>query len=200
MRNLENTVNNIRSFNRLYTNMLGLLDKHMLDTEFSLTEIRILYEIANNDNCTAGMLVKLLKVDKSYLSRIISKFVKKNLIFKEFSDQNSRVAILELTNSGKKIVDEMNEKSSKQITKLISNLDDNDYAEIDQAINTLKKKLFKSASDQSFQAMGPVETASATVSRKSIFKRWMSLTSRAQIMAVSSSWMSRRAAISLSSK
>ena len=62
---------NIRSFNRFYTRVLGLLDKYILNSQYTLSEVRILYELATHENLTASDLIETLHIDKGYLSRII---------------------------------------------------------------------------------------------------------------------------------
>lgn len=71
MDNKLDVIAQIRSFNRFYTNVLGLLNRHILDSGYSLTEIRVLLEISKVRHCTANTLVTQLKIDRSYMSRII---------------------------------------------------------------------------------------------------------------------------------
>lgn len=66
----------IRQFNRYYTKVLGLLDKHLLDSEFSLSEVRVLYEIGQSEECKASMLIEQLGLDPGYLSRMLKRFEK----------------------------------------------------------------------------------------------------------------------------
>ena len=73
---LKTEISLIRSFNRFYTNILGLIDQHILKSEFSLSEVRVLHEIEKTENCTSKMLSDTLYMDMGYLSRIIRKFEK----------------------------------------------------------------------------------------------------------------------------
>ena len=66
-------ITSIRGFNRFYTNILGLLNKGVLHSDYSLTEARVLYEIGKQDHCKAKSLSSLLEIDKSYLSRILNR-------------------------------------------------------------------------------------------------------------------------------
>lgn len=86
----KQTISDIRKFNRFYTNIIGLLDQHILESPFSLTEARILLEIYLTKECTASKLMAQLKVDKGYLSRILAKLAEENLIQKEKSLQDNR--------------------------------------------------------------------------------------------------------------
>ncbi len=75
MDNKTETVYKIREFNRFYTVLLGLLDRNFLNSEYSVTEIRILFELENNDGCSAVDLIEKLYIDKGYLSRLIKGFI-----------------------------------------------------------------------------------------------------------------------------
>ncbi|MDQ7093477.1 MarR family transcriptional regulator [Desulfosporosinus sp. PR] len=70
-------IDHIREFNRFYTNVLGLLNQHYL-SDFSLTEARILFDLSDLGCCTANALSSRLNIDKSYMSRIIKRFEKKD--------------------------------------------------------------------------------------------------------------------------
>lgn len=70
-------ITEIRGFNRFYTSILGLLDQHILDSGYSLTEARVLFEISKTECCTANQLCSILDIDRSYMSRIIRKFEEK---------------------------------------------------------------------------------------------------------------------------
>jgi DNA-binding MarR family transcriptional regulator len=75
-------INKIRSFNRFYTNILGLLNQHMLGSGYSLTEVRVMLEISKINHCTANALATQLDIDRSYMSRIINNLEKNELITK----------------------------------------------------------------------------------------------------------------------
>ena len=74
----ESLITTIRSFNRFYTVMLGFLNQKYLGTKYSVTETRILFEIRSSDKVLAKDLCSKLKLDKSYVSRILAKFENKN--------------------------------------------------------------------------------------------------------------------------
>ena len=81
----EGIIADIRQFNRFYTNILGVLNKHVLDTGYTLTEARVVLEIGFMEPCIANQLVEKLDMDRSYMSRIISKLHKDGLLEKESS-------------------------------------------------------------------------------------------------------------------
>lgn len=76
----KDIVTEIRGFNRFYTNILGLLDQYIIDSGYSLTEARILFEISKTDVCTANQLCAVLNIERSYMSKIIRKFEDMGLI------------------------------------------------------------------------------------------------------------------------
>ena len=64
-------IRDIRAFNRFYTDIIGLLDQHLLDSPYSLAEARIIYEIHHNKDIQASQIMELMDIDKSYLSRLL---------------------------------------------------------------------------------------------------------------------------------
>src|SRR5687768_8141415 len=93
-------IEKVRSFNWFYTNIIGLLDQHFLNTPFSLTEGRVLYEISHMEECSAKKIRQNIDIDEGYLSRIIDKFLKKGLITKAPSPGDRRLHIILLTKKG----------------------------------------------------------------------------------------------------
>ncbi len=112
----------IREFNRYYTARLGLLRKRYLDGEFSLTEGRILYEIWANPEITASTLRERLRLDKGYISRLLSVLEQRRLLRHSVSKTDSRERLLSLTGAGQKKVTGLNQQSSAQIEELLSGL------------------------------------------------------------------------------
>lgn len=139
-------INYIRGFNRFYTNILGLLDRHILDSGYSLTEARILYELNEIGRCIATTLSIRLDIDKSYLSRILAKFEEKGLIRKEVSCEDGRSNLIELTIKGIEVIQDLIEKSDSQIQKLIYPLRNEECDEVCAAMNTIKRCFTKTNS------------------------------------------------------
>ena len=109
----------IRRFNRFYTNVLGLLDRYMLNSSFSFSEIRILYEIGQTGGCTAKDLIQGIKIDPGYLSRILSRFETKGLLHRTKSEEDGRLYYLSLTDKGREKLDELNEHSNSQLAQML---------------------------------------------------------------------------------
>ncbi|UCD01876.1 MAG: bifunctional helix-turn-helix transcriptional regulator/GNAT family N-acetyltransferase [Promethearchaeota archaeon] len=138
--NLER-IGQIRSFNRFYTNLLGLLDRTLLKSPYSLTEVRIMFELNRLSTTTASEIVKLLNLDPAYLSRILSSLEKKNLIQKERSSKDMRKQLLSLTSKGQEVISELQEKANEQIKTLIINVTDEDQNRLVNAMKTIERIL-----------------------------------------------------------
>lgn len=137
----DNVIEDIRHFNRFYTNILGVLDKNVLDTGYSLTEARVIIEIGMIEQCIASNLADILEIDRSYLSRIIAKLSKDGLLVKEDSSLDNRTNLISLTSKGIELYRQMNEKSDEQIVKLLQGLTQKEIKEIHASMLLILKKL-----------------------------------------------------------
>src|SRR6185503_2386428 len=99
---LEERISEIRHFNRFLTRQIGALREGLLHTPYSLTEARILFELAHHDNLTATHLGRDLGLDAGYLSRILARLEQHGLIEKVLSDSDGRQRLLRLTPGGQK--------------------------------------------------------------------------------------------------
>jgi len=122
MSNKKEIIENVRAFNRFYTSLIGLLDNHLLNSDYSLAEARILYEIYTGEGISASQIMSTLSIDKGYLSRILKKLEKDKLITKKLSASDARVSLITLTNAGLKVFNELNNASNEQIDLLIYKL------------------------------------------------------------------------------
>ncbi|MCV9960938.1 helix-turn-helix domain-containing GNAT family N-acetyltransferase [Pararhizobium sp. BT-229] len=93
-------IETVRAFNRFYTNQLGLLGRAFLDSRFTLTEARIIYELAARPGLQAKTLIDELHLDPAYLSRILKKFRGDGLLSTRPDPQDQRSQLLELTADG----------------------------------------------------------------------------------------------------
>ena len=104
MQERTDMIHRMREFNRFYTHVLGLLDRNILDSGFSLTEARILFELQEAGHCIANDLSAKLGIDKSYVSRILAGFEKKGLVCREVSRDDGRSHTIALTDKGRRII------------------------------------------------------------------------------------------------
>lgn len=112
----------IRRFNRFYTRQIGVLHEHLLDSKFSLTEVRILYELAHRQTLTSSDLCRELGLNAGYLSRVISDFEKKGLIMKKRSASDARATELELTEKGRETYSPLDNSSREEVITLLNKL------------------------------------------------------------------------------
>ncbi|TWR24983.1 MarR family transcriptional regulator [Mucilaginibacter achroorhodeus] len=132
---MKREIEQIRSFNRFYTNHLGLLNEHILNGPYSLAEARILFEIGLHQPVTAQQLTSLLGLDKGYLSKIIKMFTSDRVIVRTSSEEDSRVYEISLTSEGSKILSELQGKSDQQIADFLKRLSGD---EVDMLVNSMK--------------------------------------------------------------
>jgi DNA-binding MarR family transcriptional regulator/GNAT superfamily N-acetyltransferase len=114
----------VRAFNRDHTRRIGILQESLLDTPYSLTEARLLYEIANRHGVTAAELAEDLGVDRGYLSRILKRFSTSKLVTHDASAKDARRRHLRLTPAGQHCFADLNSQSERQIARLLDGLDE----------------------------------------------------------------------------
>lgn len=120
------TAINIRKFNRFYLPYFHLLTQKYLNSEYSVAEARILYEIYENKEISARDIVSRLHVDKSYLSRILKKFESQFLLERKLSANSSRLMLISLTEKGKILAESLIADSNCRVEKYIIGLSDSD--------------------------------------------------------------------------
>ena len=136
-------VTEIRGFNRFYTNILGLLDQQIIDSGYSLTEARILFEISKTDICTANQLCSILDIERSHMSKIINKFEKKDLIKRRKCGKDNRNIEIQLTEKGMTVFHDLNNRANKQIEDLLEKLNIEDCEKLLNGIRTVKRYFTK---------------------------------------------------------
>jgi DNA-binding MarR family transcriptional regulator len=140
---VKKTIAQIRTFNRYYTGLMGVLNKHYLNSSLSLAEARILYEIHNNPLCTSKKIISILNIDRGYLSRILKQFYHKKIIAKKHSKDDARVIYLSLTVKGKKIFSRLNKAQDKLIYSLVDTLGVNEQKRLVGYMSKIKKMFEK---------------------------------------------------------
>jgi DNA-binding MarR family transcriptional regulator/GNAT superfamily N-acetyltransferase len=116
-------IDRIRAFNRFYTRQIGLLEKSYLDSGMTLTEVRVLYELANHPDQTGRGLAQGLGLDEGYLSRVLKRFGEKGWIRRRIDPGDRRVAWLALTEAGAAAFRPMAERARTRIGNAIGGLD-----------------------------------------------------------------------------
>jgi DNA-binding MarR family transcriptional regulator/N-acetylglutamate synthase-like GNAT family acetyltransferase len=115
-------ISTVREFNRFYTHKIGVLKQGLLDSDCTLTEARVLYEIANRERTLAADLVRDLSLDAGYVSRILTKFARRGWLKREQCEQDARRSYLHLTAKGRSVAQLLDRRSREQIGGLLEPL------------------------------------------------------------------------------
>lgn len=128
----------VRQFNRFYTVHLGLLRGRYLDTDYSLSESRILYELSQNPGCTANQLRTKLDLDAGYMSRLLRSLTERGLVQGARSEQDKRATLLSLTPHGQATVDDINRQASAETVRMLDQLEEAQRAELLEAMRKMQ--------------------------------------------------------------
>ena len=139
----EREIQIVRDFNRFYTNVLGLVSDHILESDYSLPEARVLYELHHHQPCTASTIILSINMDKGYLSRILKAFERKGILAKKQSKMDGRVSRLLLTKKGEREFRKINSASAFQIKHLLNALNQQELKEAIHCMEQLKEILGK---------------------------------------------------------
>ena len=131
----------IRRFNRFYTRQIGVLQEGLLSSPFSLTEVRLLYEMAHREGLTAKALCDDLGLDPGYLSRVLQNFERRGIIRRTPSKEDGRKMFLQLTPKGRRVFAPLETRSNEQVTKLVATLSAAQKAELVSAMHTIERLL-----------------------------------------------------------
>lgn len=131
----------VRAFNRFYTRKLGVLDQHLGKSPFSLSEARVLYELAHRDDPAAKEIGNELGLDPGYLSRIVQSFDEKGLITRTPLPADRRQYRLSLTAKGRQAFAKLNLASQNEVAAMLARLSAGDATRLTQAMATIEAVL-----------------------------------------------------------
>lgn len=131
----------VRRFNRFYTRQMGILQEGLLRSPFSLTEVRVLYELAHRDAPTAKALAVDLHLDPGYLSRILRRFKQQRLVKPSTSESDGRERLLTLTARGRQTFAELDAKANDEVREILSTLSPDDQARVVNAVEAIESVL-----------------------------------------------------------
>lgn len=134
---LPQRIETIRRFNRFYTKQIGVLHEGLLKSPFPLTEARVLYELAQQEQTTATALGNELGLDAGYLSRIVSHFEKQGLLQKAPSPNDGRQNLLQLTDAGQGEFAKINARSADEIGAMLTTRTEADQQRLVDAMQTI---------------------------------------------------------------
>jgi DNA-binding MarR family transcriptional regulator/ribosomal protein S18 acetylase RimI-like enzyme len=131
----------IRRFSRFYTSVIGALQEGLLQSRFSLTEARVLFELANRDGATATTLCRELGLDAGYLSRILQRFEQERLLVRQVSEADRRQSVLALTEAGRAAFAPLDARSRAEVGALLATLPDQAQTEVVAAMARIEALL-----------------------------------------------------------
>lgn len=119
---LDDPIRTVRRFNRFYTRQIGVLHENLLASQFSLTEVRVLYELAHREQVSAKELCQDLGLDRGYLSRMLQNFETQRWIKTTRSRDDRRRQFLALTSKGHTIFDPLERRSNDEVSAMLGKL------------------------------------------------------------------------------
>src|ERR671911_1773522 len=134
----DGRVGSVRRFNRFWTRQIGVLREEYLESPFSLTEVRVLYELANRGESTASELGEELGLDAGYLSRILRGFEKHDLIHKRPSETDGRRRLLRLTERGREAFAPLDARSRNDIGAMLGGMSTAEQERLVGAMQTIE--------------------------------------------------------------
>jgi DNA-binding MarR family transcriptional regulator/N-acetylglutamate synthase-like GNAT family acetyltransferase len=134
-------VEEVRRFNRFYTRQIGVLDEGLLRSPFSLTQLRVLYELAHRHEPTAAQIAQDLGLDEGYLSRILRGFRRRGLVASRPSQRDRRQSLLELTDGGRRAFAALDARSDEEVAALLGRLSPVEQRRLVAAMRTIEALL-----------------------------------------------------------
>jgi len=134
-------IETVRRFNRFYTRRIGLLQQGFLESPFTLTEARVIYELAQHGQTTATHLATELGLDPGYLSRILRAFRKRGLVERQAAATDRRQQMLSLTDTGQAAFAQLNAASHRDIEAMLNELSEVDRDRLTHAMQTIEDLL-----------------------------------------------------------
>ena len=131
----------VRAFNRDYTRRIGVLSEGLLDSPYSLTEVRVMYEIAHRSGVTAGELAEGLDLDRGYLSRMLKGFETKKLLVRTPAPEDGRRQHLRMTPAGMRVFAPLEERSQEQVRGMLTALDEERRRVLLEAMDMIQNAL-----------------------------------------------------------
>src|SRR6266446_6601837 len=140
---LEDRIRAVRQFNRFFTRQIGVLREGLLHSPYSLTEARILFELAQYRDLTSSDLCRELGLDAGYLSRILARFEQQGLIEKVRLEADGRQRLLRLTPEGEKAFALLDQRSRDEVAEMLNDLSEGDQQRLLKAMDTIEGVLSK---------------------------------------------------------
>lgn len=137
----DGTIRSLRAFNRFYTTRMGLLGAGLLDSRFTLTQARVLFELATREQTRATAISRILDLDPGYLSRIVKDFAERGLVLREPAPDDARQHVLTLTEAGRAAFAALDAASQAQATSALAAIDAGARRDLAQGIAAIRRTL-----------------------------------------------------------
>ena len=137
----EARISAVRAFNRFYTRQLGLLGQRLLESPFSLSEARVLYELSRRDSVAAKEIGAELDLDPGYLSRIVQKFADEGLISRKPLPEDRRQQQLNLTAKGRQAFARLDRSSQEEVARTLRRMSEGEQRRLTAAMATVENLL-----------------------------------------------------------
>lgn len=144
----------VRAFNRCYTSVMGFLDQGLLQSRFSLTEARIVFELAQQEITEVGALRAAIGVDAGQLSRTLAKFENAGLVHRSRSESDGRRLLASLTPAGRGAFTTLDSRSNRQAERLLANLTDEDQRRLIANFDAIRGLLAEPAEPRTYVVRG----------------------------------------------
>ena len=151
----EAAVAAVRAFNRFYTNVIGLLRGKYLDTPYSLTEARLLFELGQRDASEVTDLRRVVDIDAGYLSRILGRFEDDGLITRQRSPADGRRQVIALAGAGRAAIAALDAGSARQTRDLLAHVRDEDRRRLLEAMRVITDVLTQSPPPRGYLLRAP---------------------------------------------
>jgi DNA-binding MarR family transcriptional regulator/predicted GNAT family acetyltransferase len=152
---IDDPVAAVRAFNRLYTNVIGVLRGSYLGSPYSLTEARLLFELGQQDSTEVSALRRGLDIDAGYLSRILSRFEATGLISRNKSGADARRQVITLTAAGRELQQSLDGRAVEQIGALLDSLGEDAQQRLVAGIRDITEVLAGAPAPRSFLLRAP---------------------------------------------
>jgi DNA-binding MarR family transcriptional regulator/GNAT superfamily N-acetyltransferase len=144
--NLEDKISAIRRFNCFFTRQIGVLREGLLHSPYSLTEARIIYDLAHREVVTAADLGRELGLDAGYLSRIVSRLEQQGLLDRLPSESDGRQRLLRLTPAGEQAFALLDQRARDEVGEMLHNLSEEEQQRLLTSMQTIESVFDKGKS------------------------------------------------------
>jgi DNA-binding MarR family transcriptional regulator/GNAT superfamily N-acetyltransferase len=137
----HSAVDEVRAFNRFYTNVIGALRGDLLGVGYSLTEARVIFELAQHEAVEVADLRRTLEIDPGYLSRILARFEGSDLVSRDRSSEDRRRHVVHLTPEGRSTFHTLDDRANAEVRELLARLGEPEHSRLLGAMRAIREIL-----------------------------------------------------------